>query len=185
MQSKTCSKCKQTKPLSGFGPEARSADRRRYSCLACDRARRQAYHQRHKERRNAEARARRLANPEADRRYGRNYREKFVWRMMLQHAKKRAAKLGLEYELDDHIEEIKARLAPMTCEMTGVALAPGAGCGGQGKRYYNTPSLDRIDPTKGYLYSNIRIVCWAMNAALGTWGEARLKELMLAWMNKG
>jgi len=32
-------------------------------------------------------------------------------------------------------------------------------------------SLDRIDPSKGYVKGNVRMVLWAMNAALSVWGE--------------
>lgn len=185
MQLKQCSKCRQMKPLVDFRPEKRSADGLRYSCRACDSMRGRAYHVANREKRNTTARERRRANPERDRTYGAEYRRKFVWRMILQHAKKRAAKFGWEYDLDSHVESIKARLAPMTCELTGAKLVAGVGAGSPGKRYWNTPSLDRIDPTKGYTYANIRVVCWAMNCAMGTWGEAVLLDLVQKWIKKG
>lgn len=31
-------------------------------------------------------------------------------------------------------------------------------------------SIDRVDCTKGYTKDNIRLVCWWLNAAMGTWG---------------
>jgi hypothetical protein len=184
MQSKACSKCNQVKPLSDFAPEKRSADGHRYACRACDRLKNLAYHHRNKDARNAAARERRRANPERDRGYSERYRSTFPWRMLLQHAKKRAAKFGWDYDLDSHTEQIKARLAPMKCEMTGIGLVSGVGAGGAGKRFHNTPSLDRINPTKGYTYDNIRIVCWAMNCALGTWGEETLRTVMTAWLKR-
>ncbi len=33
------------------------------------------------------------------------------------------------------------------------------------------PSLDRIEPKKGYVDGNVRIVVWAINAMLCDWGE--------------
>ena len=33
------------------------------------------------------------------------------------------------------------------------------------------PSIDRIDARRGYTADNIRIICWAANLLLGTWGD--------------
>jgi len=168
-----------------FKPEPRSADGLRYECMECSRERGRRYHTANKATRNAMAKQRRAENPERDRKYNENYRRKFVWRGVFQHAKKRAARFGWAFDLDQHLEVFKARIERMTCEMTGVTLVPGGGAGNQGKRYWNTVSLDRIEPDKGYTIRNVRIVCWAMNCAMGTWGEAVLKELMATWINKG
>lgn len=145
---------------------------------------RRLFHLRHKERRNAEARARRRANPEKDKAYGLAYRRKYAWKALLQHAKKRAAKFGWAYDLDQHTDELIARLGKMKCELTGVPLVNGAGAGSGGKRYWNTASLDRIDRNKGYTYDNVRLVCWAMNCAMGTWGETILRDVMTRWLDK-
>lgn len=32
------------------------------------------------------------------------------------------------------------------------------------------PSLDRIDTTRSYTPENTRLVCWAVNMAMGAWG---------------
>jgi hypothetical protein len=98
------------------------------------------------------------------------------------HARKRAKKFGWEYDLDNHQDEMKTRIMAMCCEMTGVKLVPGAGVGSQGRRRWNTVSLDRKDSSKGYTISNIRVVCWAMNAAMGTWGEEVLRDLVMRWV---
>ncbi len=47
---------------------------------------------------------------------------------------------------------------------------------------YNSPSVDRIDPKKGYVYSNIRIVCFSLNAAIGNWGDEKTLEVMRTWI---
>lgn len=51
-----------------------------------------------------------------------------------------------------------------------------------GGRTWDSPSIDRIDPSGGYTYDNIRIVCHAINCALGTWGEEILGMVTRAWM---
>jgi hypothetical protein len=45
-------------------------------------------------------------------------------------------------------------------------------------------SIDRIDRSKPYTLSNIRLVCWWVNAAMGTWGLAELKRLITEWHGK-
>lgn len=184
MYTKQCSKCKKVKPLSEFGPEKRSSDNHRYSCRTCDRTKNRQYHDSNRERRNIKAAQRRRKHPEKDAAYQRRYRERFAWRTLVMHARKRAAKFGWAYDLDKHLPKIQNRVQAMKCEMTGLQLVNGSGCGGQGKRYFNTISMDRINPGKGYLYSNIRIVCWAMNCAMGTWGESVLKSLVTEWIKR-
>lgn len=39
------------------------------------------------------------------------------------------------------------------------------------------PSIDRIDSDKGYTAENCRLVCYAVNVALGTWGDAVLRRI--------
>lgn len=62
------------------------------------------------------------------------------------------------------------------CEMTGLPFNLNDG------RTWDSPSLDRIDPAKGYVYSNIRIICFGMNSALNSWGEDVLEMMVLAWL---
>ena len=49
---------------------------------------------------------------------------------------------------------------------------------------FDSPSLDGIVPELGYTYANVRVVCYAMNCALGTWGEAPLLLMLEAWKKK-
>lgn len=90
----------------------------------------------------------------------------------------RCHRRNLEFDLDPYIAEIQKRIDRGLCEVTGVPfdLSPG--------RKFNSPSIDRIDPRKGYVYSNIRIVLNLVNAALGDWGEATLREVMTVWLAK-
>ena len=159
-----------------------------HHCLKCDRSipsvsfckgRNVCNSCRHKQRKTPKKR-----NAVNEQRYGLVYRQKYPWRTLLMHARKRASKLGLKYDLDQHIPEMQRRIMAMKCEMTGVTLIPGSGCGSQGKRYWNTVSLDRKDSSQGYTINNVRIVCWAMNAAMGTWGEDILRSIVASWMKK-
>lgn len=46
------------------------------------------------------------------------------------------------------------------------------------------PSVDRIDASKGYDICNVRIVCAAVNAALGDWGDSVFHAIVLGVANK-
>jgi hypothetical protein len=96
--------------------------------------------------------------------------------MLICGARKRALPKGLPFDLDQHKPEITARVRAGHCEMTGLPFDMGMG------RTFDSPSIDRIEPTLGYVYSNIRIILWGMNAALGTWGEDVLRERMKLWI---
>lgn len=54
----------------------------------------------------------------------------------------------------------------------------------EGGRTWDSPSLDRVEPSKGYVYSNIRIISFGMNSALNNWGEETLEVMVTAWLAK-
>jgi hypothetical protein len=72
------------------------------------------------------------------------------------------------------------------CAVSGVLLEfPPTGQGPVPHPY--APSLDRVDPRLGYTKSNTRLVAVALNAGLGSWGEAvyrRIAEsyIALRWL---
>jgi hypothetical protein len=86
--------------------------------------------------------------------------------------------MGWDYDLDRYKPHLRKRIAAGVCEVTGVALDMD-GFNIAPKRW-NTPSIDRIDATKGYTYDNIRIVCSAANCGLGKWGEAAFVRVLKA-----
>lgn len=181
---KECCRCNIVKPQGDFSPNKRAADGLNYACKACYRESDRARYGANREEINARARAKHKLNPLIAIEHGRKYRAKHPHRTMVLHARKRAAKFNLEFDLDGHIGAIKTRVDLMVCEMSGVKLVSSAGCGGTGKRHFNTPSIDRIDNARGYTYDNIRIVCWGMNCALGTWGEDVLAKIMKGWLRE-
>lgn len=89
-------------------------------------------------------------------------------RRLVTSAKPRARKKGLPFDLDQHIPEIQARINTGVCELSGLPFTPR---GKNGKMGPLSASLDRIKPELGYVYSNIRIICWALNIAFCNWGE--------------
>lgn len=93
-------------------------------------------------------------------------------------ARVRSRKRGIEFALDGFATELQRRIDNGHCELSGVAfdMSPG--------RKPTSPSLDRRDPTRGYVPDNVRVICHALNTALGDWGEGPLAEIVTAWLTK-
>lgn len=71
------------------------------------------------------------------------------------------------------------------CAVTGLMLDIGpAGASEEKWRRPFRPSLDRIDSRGGYTPKNVRLVCAAVNNALGPWGEAIFAVIAQAFMTK-
>lgn len=115
-----------------------------------------------------------LSAKEADRKYQQAYRRRHRARDLIRHAEHRAAKKGISFDLREHIEEIQERIDAGLCEVTGLQLNLDGG------RTWDSPSLDRIDPQSGYVFSNTRVVCHGVNSAMGDWGEQKLVEMARA-----
>jgi predicted nucleic acid-binding Zn-ribbon protein len=77
------------------------------------------------------------------------------WKMH-QRAKVRAKERGIEFNLD--ISDINI---PDICPILGLDLNVNSGKSGA---YPNSPSLDRIDNSKGYVKGNVRVISQQANA---------------------
>jgi hypothetical protein len=91
----------------------------------------------------------------------RRYRERWRIAVLIRHARSRCRKNGIEFDAV-YMQSIKY-LKPSHCPCCGVGLSYGFS-GKAGKPPNNGPSLDRIDPTKGYIHGNVEIICWRCNA---------------------
>lgn len=178
LAEKRCSRCRQVKPVARFGPEKRSADGYRYECRDCQAERHLAYRARNGAVMNQKQRERYRAEPERHRAYARRHRDLCRAEEMITGAKRRAKAKGLPFDLDGHVEDIRRRLAVGLCEMTGLPFRFG------GRRNWATPSLDRIDPARGYVHGNVRIILHGMNTALANWGEEVLLTMVSAWQQR-
>lgn len=181
-KTKACTKCNTTKLNEAFYKEKKSPDGLRTSCKDCDHQRRvkrmtgMTLEQltKHREERQAAYQKTKLTAQA----YSAQYRKKNRAKTLIYLAKARAKKLGVPFDLDQHEAEIQARIDAGECEMSGIPFDL------TGKRNHASPSLDRIVPSRGYVYQNIRVLCQAMNCALGNWGEEALREVMLSWMGR-
>ena len=94
-------------------------------------------------------------------------------------ARIRARKRGLLFALTaSDTAALQAVIDRGVCQVSGVALTL------RGPRSATSPSLDRITPALGYIAGNVRIVCHALNAGMGDWGEADLRRIVEAWLRR-
>jgi predicted component of type VI protein secretion system len=103
--------------------------------------------------------------------------------VVLSSARRRARAKGWEFELD--MDWVLARYAEQSgcCLLTGLPLEflpPRDGKHLAPQPF--TPSIDRIDWRRGYTRDNSRLVCTAVNLALGAWGERALERLARAYL---
>ena len=81
------------------------------------------------------------------------YRFKKPEKYMLAGARRRARSLGLEYNIDE--TDI---IIPKICPILDVPLFFS-----EKGSAINSPSLDRVDNTKGYIKGNVRVISWRAN----------------------
>lgn len=148
-------------------PRAKRGDRAEYD---------RAYRAINKERIDAYGAEWRLQNKERlKERHARRRLEKRAM-CLIAGARVRCRNKGIVFALDGFAEELQRRIDLGRCELSGAPfdLSPG--------RKANSPSLDRRDPALGYTPENVRVVCHAMNTALGDWGEDSLAPIMEGWL---
>jgi hypothetical protein len=72
---------------------------------------------------------------------------------------------NLKFDLD--VEWIEKKLVAGVCEVSGLPLtftSLQTGKGGNGSQNPFAPSLNRTNPTKGFLKSNVKVVIWMYHA---------------------
>ena len=98
-------------------------------------------------------------NREHFRQYYRDRNAKYPWYILIAKAKYRCKQIGMEYGLS---KEWAIATWTGKCAVTGLELAVGLG-----RTSIMSPSLDRIDSSKGYTQKNCRFVCWGINRFKG------------------
>lgn len=168
-QSKVCCWCKEDKFLSEYTKNIAAADGLQYRCRTCD---------------IAYQKKRRADNLEKNLEYGRAYqkkrRENFDYRLkMLIHASKQRAKdKNRVHEIT--VKYIKA-IYPKDgkCPIFGIELEFNSA----GFRE-NSPSIDRIDSSKGYTVDNIQIISWKANR-IKSCATVEELEAIVSYMKQG
>lgn len=180
---KKCNKCGEML-VPGVNWTQGQINNRTNKCRTCMSEAGKVWSKQNKLRANANARARRAANPEAAKTYRSSYYEKnrdkwLVYAAVTRHkdridpirrakrlctwTKSRAKRMGLEFDLT--AEWIYGLLAAGKCAVTGIEFVLTEKDGGKKGTDPFAPSLDRIDPSKGYIKENVRMVSYIYNCA--------------------
>jgi hypothetical protein len=120
---------------------------------------------------NRESAARmRAYDPERFRETNLRFRQNHPERYLVQHARNRARRLGVPFDLTE--ADI---IVPAICPVLGIPLFWGVGK--QASRAHNSPSLDRLDPSKGYTRENVRIISNRANHLKNNGTAAELRAI--------
>jgi hypothetical protein len=167
--TKTCNTCKEEKFPAEFSLNNAAKDGLQYNCRICDNKRQTQRREENKD-----------EHLEYSRNYQRNRRLNFEYRLqMLINASKQRAKLNnREHEIN--VEDIKSIYpADGCCPIFGIKLE----FNNAGFRD-NSPSIDRIDSTKGYTRDNIQVISWKANRIKGAASLQDL-EMLVAYLKQG
>jgi hypothetical protein len=148
---KRCLTCGAEKPanIKYFEVCHQNEDNLRDWCLDCGKEKARVASRAH----NKEWRSK---NPEQARLWARGNRASNPKRCFLNHAKSSSKVRGITFDLT--IKDIPD--IPEVCPVFGFPLVINVG---GGKQSFNSPSLDRIDSTKGYVPGNLQIISWRAN----------------------
>jgi len=169
LKTKFCSSCKEEKFLSEFTLNKAAKDGLQYKCKSCD-----LFYQTKRRKEKAED----LKN--YSRTYQKKRREAFDYRLqMLLNASKQRAKLkNREHTLT--LQDLKDKYpSDNKCPVFGFDLEFNSA----GFRE-TSPSIDRIDSTKGYTLDNIQIISWKANR-LKSYATLEDLEILVAFMKQG
>jgi len=166
------------KPLAEFHKSKAAKDGRRHNCKPCDHARHGKWVRKNRTKLNKSKRRWYSKNRALVAEWARRDYRKHRARRLIGLARVRARDGGMPFDLREHEASLAARVNAGKCELTGIPFASSPA------RAWNTPSLDRIVPKKGYIYSNVRVVCRAINCALGDWGPEILLMVVRSYQDK-
>lgn len=172
---KICRICKIAKDETLFFKDNGNKDRLKSDCKQCATESRRQWHRKNKEKINIKRREyyqipeHREHRTDKRREWNDNNRVK----MMLHRSKTRAKKHNLEFDLV--LEDIQI---PQLCPILGIKMEFATA-----KASENSPSIDRIDNTKGYTKDNIIICSWKANRLKNDFVLEDLEKMYL-WMKK-
>lgn len=102
---------------------------------------------------------------------------------VLARTKAKAKKEGKDFDLD--LDWVKAELERGTCSVTNMPLVrPTYSPGKKIKRGQWSPSIDRIDNSKGYTKDNSRMVVWMFNLAKNNYRDQDIITMSIALATK-
>lgn len=159
---KKCCECEKIKSTSDFYSHGSYRDGLRYECKECTKGRTKSSY-----------------NPDKAKAYAKEYnkahkeqrakdRQANLAQFLLNACEVRAKKKGLDFNIT--IEDI---VIPAICPRLKIPLFSRSGKSGGGP---NSPSVDRVDPSKGYIKGNVQVISWRANELKS---NATVEEILL------
>lgn len=90
----------------------------------------------------------------------------------------RAKKNGVLFDIE--VKDIHVAIVNGVCPRTGIHFEIVQKGSDYSNRSPYAPSVDKINPTKGYTKDNIQVVCWWYNSAKGRYTDEEVLELCKA-----
>lgn len=153
--NRKCNECGMLKPLSEYYQSKTSSGGYRTKCKECVKSR------------EMEAK-KRVPAAERSAKF-KSYRKKNRAKALCSLAKHRAKKKGIQFSVRP--DKIQARIDVGICELTGIPFNLDGG------KTWDSPSLDRIDSSKGYTEDNVRVVLYCVNVMANVWGECKILDI--------
>lgn len=100
------------------------------------------------------------------------YYEKNPYKRLLHGAKKRAKKKGIPFSITLNDIDTQLKICPIL--KIPLFFTTSQGNGGRS----NTPSIDRVDPQKGYVPGNVRIISHAANSWKKNFTKEQVESLL-------
>lgn len=177
---KNCPKCDQIKPVNCFHNDRSRHDGKYPICKECHYRYTRERHQRPDVKQKKLDRYHRIKNTEKYKIDAKDRGEKFYnsvegrARTLFNNAKKSSKKHGHTFNLT--LEKLIKTIESGVCQVTGVSFEMNNDFRKMYKKNPLSPSIDRIDPMKGYTDENTRIVIWWYNMAKGELSDLTMKD---------
>ena len=160
--TKICRKCMIEKELKEFYQTRTTKDKYTTHCRSCY----QLYREEHREnQRSYMQRLRRINKDAINEKKRKSWRATRLSPKVIMGAKSRAKRKGIEFNIED-----SDVVVPSICPLLNIPLIPGTQ-----KDYEQTPSVDRIDPSKGYIKGNV----WVISKRANTMKNNATKEELI------
>jgi len=154
---RTCNECKIEKPFSEFYKNSESSQGRRLQCKECCKQIAKVWREQTQDERSA---------------YHKKWRMNNRGSALLTIARFRAKQKDLEFSITH--EDIDPKIQRGFCALTGIRFNLKNG------KTWDSPSIDRIDSSKGYTKDNVRVVLYCVNVMANVWGSEKILQIAAA-----
>jgi len=166
---KQCSQCKEWLLIGLFNKNSRKRGGLKSVCKSCQAKKRHLYYVN--------------GGKEMQKKYNKENPVLVMTNNMAMHARRRAKNKNIPFDIDlDYIRSMVGENAERAshCPVLGTLLDWSLQRGNGGNPVPNSPSLDRIDPSKGYVKGNVWVISYRANAIKNDATHEELKRVTAA-----